>query len=85
MRKSDGGYGYAATDLAAIRDRLQQVGASRILYVVGSPQQQHLNMVYQTARDAGWLAAPASAEHIGFGSVLGADGKMLKSRSCLLF
>lgn len=81
VRKSDGGYGYAATDLAAIRHRLREMGAARILYVVGSPQQQHLNMVYQTARDAGWLTAPASAEHVGFGSVLGADGKMLKSRS----
>ncbi|MGH4015377.1 MAG: arginine--tRNA ligase [Pseudonocardiaceae bacterium] len=81
VRKSDGGYGYASTDLAAIRYRLRKLGATRLLYVVGSPQHQHLEMVFQTARQAGWLAAPARAEHIGHGSVLGKDGKMLRSRA----
>ncbi len=81
VRKSDGGFGYAATDLAAIRNRTQELGASRILYVVGAPQKQHLEMVYEGARMAGWLQPPASAEHISFGSVLGSDGKMFKSRS----
>ncbi|WP_433490738.1 arginine--tRNA ligase [Nocardia grenadensis] len=81
VRKSDGGYGYATTDLAAIRDRLITLGATRLLYVVGTPQQQHFAMVFATAREAGWLAAPARATHIGFGSVLGADGKVLRSRA----
>ncbi|MCA1671798.1 MAG: arginine--tRNA ligase, partial [Actinobacteria bacterium] len=66
---------------AAIRYRLRKLGATRLLYVVGSPQHQHLEMVFQTARQAGWLAPPARAEHIGHGSVLGKDGKMLRSRA----
>ncbi|MGH3753456.1 MAG: arginine--tRNA ligase [Pseudonocardiaceae bacterium] len=81
VRKSDGGYGYASTDLAAIRHRLRNVGATRLLYVVGSPQHQHFEMVFQAAREAGWLVPPARAEHIGHGSVLGRDGKMLRSRA----
>jgi arginyl-tRNA synthetase len=81
VRKSDGGYGYATTDLAAIRDRLTTLGATRLLYVVGMPQQQHFAMVFTTAREAGWLAPPARATHVGFGSVLGADGKVLRSRA----
>jgi arginyl-tRNA synthetase len=81
VRKSDGGYGYGATDLAAIRYRTEQLGAARILYVVGLPQHQHFEMVYQTARQAGWLQPPARAEHVGFGSILGPDGKMLRSRA----
>lgn len=81
VRKTDGGYGYAATDLAALRNRLLDLGADRILYVVGAPQKQHLEMVYEGGRMAGWLSPPATAEHISFGSVLGSDGKMFKSRS----
>ncbi|MFN2495240.1 MAG: arginine--tRNA ligase [Pseudonocardiaceae bacterium] len=81
VRKSDGGYGYASTDLAAIRHRLRKLGATRLLYVVGTPQHQHLDMVFQAAREAGWLAPPARAEHVGHGSVLGKDGKMLRSRA----
>ncbi|HEY8526317.1 MAG TPA: arginine--tRNA ligase [Acidimicrobiales bacterium] len=81
VRKSDGGYGYATTDLAAIRYRLGKLAATRLLYVVGAPQNQHLEMVFQTAREAGWLREPARAEHVSFGSVLGADGKMLRTRA----
>jgi arginyl-tRNA synthetase len=81
VRKRDGGYGYASTDLAAIRHRLHDVGATRLLYVVGSPQHQHFEMVFQAAREAGWLSPPARAEHISHGSVLGKDGKMLRSRA----
>src|SRR6185436_276162 len=80
-RKQDGGYGYATTDLAAIRYRVKRLGATRLLYVVGSPQNQHLTMVFQAAREAGWLVPPARAEHVAFGSVLGSDKKMLKTRS----
>lgn len=79
-RKRDGGYGYATTDLAAIRQRTQQLKADRILYVVGAPQSQHLEMIYAAGRTANWLQPPATAEHIAFGSVLGPDGKMFKSR-----
>lgn len=81
VRKSDGGFGYAATDLAAIRNRVEDLEATRLLYVVGSPQAQHFGMVFATARAAGWLADPVRAEHIGFGSVLGGDGKVLRSRA----
>jgi arginyl-tRNA synthetase len=81
VRKRDGGYGYGATDLAAIRYRTQDLKATRLLYVVGAPQHQHLEMVYQTAREAGWLVEPARATHVGFGQVLGTDGKKLASRA----
>ncbi|WP_091348044.1 arginine--tRNA ligase [Micromonospora rhizosphaerae] len=81
VRKSDGGYGYPATDLAAIRHRTGELGATRLLYVVGSPQRRHFEMVYAVAELAGWLVPPARAEHVGFGSILGADGRMLRSRA----
>jgi arginyl-tRNA synthetase len=81
VRKQDGGYGYAATDLAALRYRTQTLGATRLLYVVGTPQQQHFAMVFGVGELAGWLAPPARAEHVAFGSILGADKKMLKTRA----
>jgi arginyl-tRNA synthetase len=81
VRKQDGGFGYAATDLAALRYRTQTLGATRLLYVVGAPQQQHFAMVFAVGTLAGWLASPARAEHVAFGSVLGADRKMLKTRA----
>ena len=81
VRKQDGGYGYAATDLAALRSRTQDLGATRLLYVVGAPQQQHFAMVFAVAKAAGWLHEPARAEHVAFGSILGADKKMFKTRA----
>ncbi len=81
VRKSDGGYGYPATDLAAIRQRTGTLGATRLLYVVGLPQRRHFAMVYAVAAQAGWLTPPARAEHVGFGSILGSDGRMLCSRA----
>ena len=81
VRKKDGGYGYGATDLAALRFRHEELGGTRLLYVVGSTQQQHLAMVFEVAKMAGWLAPPVRAEHVGFGSVLGSDRKMFKTRS----
>jgi arginyl-tRNA synthetase len=81
VRKRDGGYGYAATDLATIRHRIADEKATRLLYVVGAPQRQHLEMVFAAARGAGWLAPPARAEHLAFGHILGPDGKSLRSRA----
>ncbi|GAA4963425.1 arginine--tRNA ligase [Actinoplanes utahensis] len=81
VRKADGGFGYAATDLAALRHRAGNLGADRLLYVVGAPQRTHFAQVFAVARAAGWLPERVSAEHIGFGSILGADGKMLRSRA----
>ncbi len=81
VRKGDGGYGYAATDLATIRHRVDVTGAERILYVVGAPQRDHLEMVFEVARMAGWLPDGVTAEHVPFGNLLGADRKMFKTRS----
>jgi arginyl-tRNA synthetase len=83
-----GGFNYATSDLACVIDRVERVGADRMLYVVGAPQAQHLAMVFAVAEMAGWLA-PAEktsdgrspAVHVAFGNVLGADRKMLRSRS----
>lgn len=80
VRKSDEGYGYAATDLAAIRDRIDTLGATKILYVVGAPQAQHFDMVFAVAAMAGWLGEGHEAVHVAFGSVLGPDRKMFKTR-----
>ncbi|MDR1265060.1 MAG: arginine--tRNA ligase [Propionibacteriaceae bacterium] len=80
VRKSDGGYGYAATDLAAIRHRVDRLKAQRLIYVVGAPQAQHFQQVFAVARRAGWAPPEVVLEHVGFGSVLGADGKMFKTR-----
>ncbi|NGO67029.1 arginine--tRNA ligase [Streptomyces boncukensis] len=81
VKKGDGGFGYGATDLATIRHRLRDLHATRLLYVVGLPQHQHLAMIYDVARDAHWLVPPARAEHVGHGSILGDDGKMLRTRA----
>jgi arginyl-tRNA synthetase len=81
IRKSDGGYGYGTTDLAAIRYRALTLHADRIIYVIGAPQALHLKMVYETARKAGWLDDGAEPFHAAIGNVLGADGKMLRTRS----
>jgi arginyl-tRNA synthetase len=81
VRKTDGGFGYDTTDLAAIRYRLSDLGADHIVYVVGSPQREHLEMIIETARLAGWLKPPARATHVAFGSVLGADRKMYRTRA----
>jgi arginyl-tRNA synthetase len=81
LRKSDGGYGYDTTDAAAIRYRLVDLHARRLIYVVGSEQSQHLQMIFELAREAGWLTDEASAEHAVIGLVTGADGKRLKTRT----
>jgi arginyl-tRNA synthetase len=81
VRKHDGGYGYGTTDLAALRHRVRALGAQRIIYVVGAPQSQHLAMVFETARAAGWAPKSVRLEHVPFGSVLGADKRMLKTRA----
>ncbi len=81
VQKRDEGFGYAASDLAALRDRVDHLHADEILYVVGVPQAQHLEMVYAVARMAGWLPDSVRCEHVTFGNVLGTDRKMFKSRS----
>lgn len=81
IRKQEGGYGYATTDLAALRQRVTELGATRLIYVVGSPQTQHLAMLFAVARLAGWAGEHVRLEHVAFGSVLGPDKKMLKTRA----
>jgi arginyl-tRNA synthetase len=80
VRKRDEGFGYAATDLAALRERVSVLHGDELLYVVGAPQAQHLEMVFAVARLAGWLPDEVRCEQVIFGNVLGPDHKMLKSR-----
>ncbi|MGW1183172.1 arginine--tRNA ligase [Streptomyces drozdowiczii] len=80
VKKSNGGYGYAATDLSAIRDRVQNLKADSLLYVVDVRQSLHFKMVFETARRAGWLNEDVKAQQLAFGTVLGKDGKPFKTR-----
>ncbi|MGV9567012.1 arginine--tRNA ligase [Streptomyces sp. NPDC003480] len=80
VQKSDGGFGYAATDLSAIRDRVFNLKANSIIYVVDARQSLHFKMVFETARRAGWLNDDVTAYQLAFGTVLGKDGKPFKTR-----
>ncbi|MGW2053507.1 arginine--tRNA ligase [Streptomyces sp. NPDC001840] len=81
VKKSNGGYGYAATDLSAIRDRVRNLDATALLYVVDVRQSLHFKMVFETARRAGWLDDRVHAFQLAFGTVLGKDGKPFKTRA----
>ncbi|GAA0946791.1 arginine--tRNA ligase [Virgisporangium aurantiacum] len=80
VRKSDGGFGYAATDLAAVRHRVTALRADRVLYVVDARQALHFRMVFDTARRAGWIPAGVTVTHVPFGLMLGSDGKPFRTR-----
>ena len=80
IRKSDGGYGYATTDLATIRRRSLDFKSDRAIYVVGAPQNLHFRMVWAAADKAGWIKGTEPI-HIQIGNVVGTDGKILKTRS----
>lgn len=81
VQKSDGGYLYATTDLAALRYRQSQLQANRILYFVDARQSLHLNQVFTIARKAGWIDADTTTEHLAFGTMMGEDGKPFKTRT----
>ncbi|MBP5937741.1 arginine--tRNA ligase [Streptomyces acidiscabies] len=81
VQKSDGGFGYAATDLSAIRDRVFGLKANNLLYVVDARQSLHFKMVFETARRAGWLSDDVTAFQLAFGTILGKDGKPFKTRA----
>jgi arginyl-tRNA synthetase len=81
IQKTDGGYNYATTDLAAIRYRTQQDGAERVLYVVDAGQGNHFAQVFQVAAKAGWIPSNVELTHVPFGVVQGEDGKKFKTRS----
>lgn len=78
VRKSDGGFLYATTDLATIDHRVKEWKADEIWYVVGAPQQLHFRQVFAASHRRG---QDANMVHIAFGSILGPDGKMFKTRS----
>jgi len=80
VRKSDGGYLYATTDLAAARYRVRELGAQRIIYVTDARQAQHFAMVFQVLRQLGWVAEDVQFEHLPFGAILGPDRTPFKTR-----
>ncbi|MFN9071863.1 MAG: arginine--tRNA ligase [Cyanobacteriota bacterium] len=85
VQKSDGGYNYATTDLAAIRYRFAAPpsgdGAQRLIYVTDAGQASHFAAVFEVAQRAGWVPEGGRLEHVPFGLVQGDDGKKLKTRS----
>jgi len=81
VRKSDGAFLYATTDLAAIRYRVGELKAERIVYVTDARQGLHFEMVFAVARMAGWVSDDVELSHVTFGSVMGEDGKPFKTRS----
>ena len=81
VRKSDGGFNYATTDLAAIRYRIEKDNAQRIIYVTDAGQANHFAQVFQVAKRAGWVPQIVELVHVPFGLVQGEDGKKLKTRS----
>jgi arginyl-tRNA synthetase len=81
VQKSDGGYLYASTDLAAVRYRCHQLGADRVLYVVDARQSLHFQQVFAVAKRAGFARSDSHLEHIAYGTMMGEDGKPFKTRS----
>ncbi len=81
IQKSDGAFLYATTDLAALRYRVQELRADEIIYVTDARQGLHFEMVFAVGRMAGWVGENVKLNHVTFGSVLGVDGKPLKTRS----
>ena len=81
VRKRDGGYLYATTDLAALNYRSKELAAKRILYVVDARQSLHFQQVFAVARQAGLVDPDCSLEHISYGTMMGRDGKPFKTRS----
>ena len=81
VQKKDGGFNYAATDLASIRYRVDVDQANELIYVVDAGQSLHFEMMIKAARKAGWVPDNIRVAHVPFGVVLGEDGKKLKTRS----
>jgi len=80
VQKAGGGYLYATTDLAAMRYRSQQLKADRVLYFVDQRQALHFQMAFEVARRAGFVHEGMELEHMGFGTMNGADGRPFKTR-----
>ncbi len=81
VQKTDGGYNYATTDLAAVRYRIQTDTADRIIYITDAGQSDHFAQVFQVAKLANWIPESVEIIHVPFGLVLGEDGKKIKTRS----
>ena len=81
IRKGDGGFNYSTSDLACIIDRVERISCDELIYVVGTPQKQHFEMVFEVASRAGFMDERHTAKHINFGSVLDSNRQMLKSRA----
>lgn len=81
VQKSDGGYNYATTDLAALRYRILQDNGNRIIYVTDEGQSNHFSQFFQVAKKAQWIPENVELVHVPFGLVLGEDGKKFKTRS----
>jgi arginyl-tRNA synthetase len=81
VQKSDGGYLYATTDLAAIRYRVGQLGADRVLYVVDARQSLHFQQIFAVARAAAFAGEGVSLEHVAFGTMQGEDGRPFRTRT----
>jgi arginyl-tRNA synthetase len=81
IQKTDGGYNYATTDLAAVRYRIEIDRADRIIYITDSGQSDHFAQFFQVAKLANWVPANVEITHVPFGLVLGEDGKKIKTRS----
>jgi arginyl-tRNA synthetase len=81
VQKSDGGFGYDSTDLAAIHYRFVEKNADWVVYVTDSGQWGHFRLVFKAAQRMGWIPAHKRVDHVGFGLVLGADGKKFKTRA----
>jgi len=81
VQKSDGGYNYATTDLAALRYRIHQDQAHRLIYVTDAGQASHFEQFFQVARRAGWVPSQVELVHVPFGLVKGEDGKKFKTRT----
>lgn len=78
--KSDGGFTYDTSDLAALRYRIEEERADQVIYVIDSSQKQHMDILFQLAQDLGW-ANKSQLVHVGFGLVLGLDGKKICTRA----
>lgn len=81
IQKADGGFGYDSTDCAAVRQRVQDEKAQRVIYVIDNGQELHMRMVFKAAEGAGWLEGQKRLDFMGFGLVQGQDGKKFKTRS----
>lgn len=81
VQKQGGGFLYATTDFACIRHRIGKLGGTRLIYVVDTRQDLHFKQLFTASRKAGWLPEKVSAEFIGFGTMMGKDGKPFKTRS----